>query len=61
MGYLLPEPKLGYNAESHMEQFRYIANRRARQIDMEEPFPGAECRLSWLDEQANVRKEKELF
>lgn len=61
VAYLLPEPILGYNAESHMEQFRYIANRRARQIDMEEPFPGAECRLTWLDEQANVRKEKNFF
>lgn len=59
--YLLREPMLGYSVENHMEQFRYIANRRARQVDMAEPFPGAECRLPWLDEQANVRKEKNFF
>lgn len=59
--YLLRGPVLGYSVENHMEQFRYIANRRARQVDMAEPFPGAECRLPWLDEQANVRKEKNFF
>jgi len=59
--YLLREPMFGYSVENHLEQFRYIANRRARQVDMAEPFPGAECRLPWLDEQANVRKEKNFF
>lgn len=60
-GYLFREPILGYGVESHLEQFRYIANRRARQLDMDEPFPGAECRLAWLDEQSNIRKEKNFF
>jgi ribonucleoside-diphosphate reductase beta chain len=60
-GYLLRQPMLGYNLDDHLEQFRYIANRRARQLDMEEPFPGAECRLAWLDEQSNIRKEKNFF
>jgi len=59
--YLLRDPILGYSVESHCEQFRYIANRRARQLDMAEPFPGAECRLAWLDEQSNIRKEKNFF
>ncbi len=59
--YLLPEPILGYSAASHIEQFRYIANRRARQLGTAEPFPGAECALPWLDEQANIRKEKNFF
>mgnify|MGYP006899817003 CR=1 FL=1 len=27
----------------------------------EEPFPGAESTLPWLDEQANLRKEKNFF
>lgn len=44
-----------------MEQFRYIANRRAKQLGFEEPFPGARCALSWLDEQSNIRKEKSFF
>lgn len=60
-GYVLREPILGYNAVDHMEQFRYIANRRARQLDFEEPFPGARCALAWLDEQSNIRKEKNFF
>ncbi len=59
--YILREPMLGYDAEQHIEQFRFIANRRARQLGFEEPFPGAECALPWLDEQSNIRKEKNFF
>lgn len=59
--YLLKDPILGYRADDHIEQFRYIANRRARQLELPEPFPGARCALPWLDEQANVRKEKNFF
>lgn len=60
-GYILREPILGYNAELHTQQFRFIANRRARQVGVAEPFPGAENVLPWLDEQANLRKEKNFF
>jgi len=28
---------------------------------MEEPFPGAKNTLPWLDEQSNMRKEKNFF
>ncbi len=59
--YILHDPIIGYNAEDHIEQFRFIANRRARQLKHNEPFPGAESRLNWLDEQANLRKEKNFF
>ncbi|MEO5343517.1 MAG: ribonucleotide-diphosphate reductase subunit beta [Gammaproteobacteria bacterium SHHR-1] len=60
--YILRDPILGYSAADHLEQFRYIANRRARQLGFEqEPFPGAQNVLSWLDEQANLRKEKNFF
>jgi ribonucleoside-diphosphate reductase beta chain len=59
--YILQEPILGYNADLHLAQFRYIANRRARQVGLTEPFPGAENVLPWLDEQANLRKEKNFF
>ncbi len=59
--YLFENPILGYNKEDHMEQFRFIANRRARSLDMPEPFPGAKNALTWLDEQANLRKEKNFF
>jgi len=59
--YILGNPILGYSADDHIEQFRFIANRRARQLDFEEPFPGAKNRTPWLDEQANMRKEKNFF
>lgn len=60
--YILRDPVLGYKTEDHIEQFRYIANRRARQLGLdEEPFPGAQNALAWLDEQANLRKEKNFF
>ena len=59
--YLLPEPILGYSADNHIAQFRFIANRRAKQLGCAEPFAGAENALPWLDEQANMRKEKNFF
>lgn len=59
--YILREPILGYNADLHCAQFRFIANRRARQLGLNEPFAGAENALPWLDEQANMRKEKNFF
>jgi ribonucleoside-diphosphate reductase beta chain len=60
-GYILREPILGYSAELHLAQFRFIANRRARQLGLADPFPGATNALPWLDEQANLRKQKNFF
>ena len=60
-GYILRDPILGYSREIHTEQFRYIANRRARNLGLDAPFPGAENAVPWLDEQANLRKEKNFF
>ncbi|WP_246793900.1 ribonucleotide-diphosphate reductase subunit beta [Burkholderia perseverans] len=59
--YILRDPILGYSADLHCEQFRFIANRRATQLSMPAPFPGATNALPWLDEQANLRKEKNFF
>ncbi len=59
--YLLPDPILGYSAEDHIAQFRFIANRRANKLSHAIPFPGAENALPWLDEQANLKKEKNFF
>ncbi len=59
--YILPDPILGYSAEEHITQFRFIANRRAKQLHQDEPFPGSKNALAWLDEQANLRKEKNFF
>ena len=60
--YILRDPILGYSAKMHLGQFQFIANRRATQLGLDkEPFPGAELTLPWLDEQANLRKEKNFF
>lgn len=59
--HILKTPILGYNAPDHIEQFRFTANLRARQLNLQEPFPGAQCTLPWLDEQANLRKESNFF
>ena len=60
-GYILRDPILGYSKEVHTEQFRFVANRRAKNLGLEAPFPGAENAVPWLDEQANMRKEKNFF
>lgn len=52
---------MGYSADLHCAQFRHIANRRAVQLGMSEPLPGAGNVLPWLDEQANLYKEKSFF
>ncbi len=59
--FLLPDPILGYSAKDHLAQFRFIANRRANKLHHAIPFPGAENALPWLDEQANLKKEKNFF
>ena len=59
--YLLADPILGYSADEHIGQFRFVANRRARALKLPEPFPGAIDRLQWLSEQASLRKEKNFF
>jgi ribonucleoside-diphosphate reductase beta chain len=60
-GYILRDPILGYSKEDHIGQYRFIANRRARTLGLDEPYPGQEPTLAWLDEQANLRKEKNFF
>lgn len=59
--YILRDAILGYCKDDHIKQFRFIANRRAKQLGFEHPFPGAKVALPWLDEQANMRKEKNFF
>ena len=61
MKYRILKPIFCYSAQDHHEQFRFTANRRARQLGMDEPFPGAQNALPWLDEQSNMRKEKNFF
>ncbi len=57
VNFLLKQPIEGYTANDHMEQHRYLSNQRARELGIQEPFPGAECALPWLDKQLNPTNE----
>lgn len=65
INYILPTPVFGYTVEEHMEQFKYVANKRMQQLfgshNSYIPFVGAQNVIGWLDEQANIRKEKNFF
>ena len=52
---------LGYNAQMHVKQSRFLANRRLKQLGYAPLFEMAENVLPWLDEQVNVQKEKNFF
>ena len=52
---------LGYNPDTHIEQAKYIANRRLKQLGYDILYPTAENVLPWLDEMVNVNKEKNFF
>ncbi len=54
VNFLFQTPIENYSADEHMEQHRYIANQRARELGMAEPFPGAENALPWLDTQIKI-------
>ncbi len=60
--YILRTPILGYSVDMHMGQFRYVANRRMRQLGLPDAYPGAEDCIPWLDEQVGgTKKEKNFF
>lgn len=61
IAYVLKDRILGYSVNAHMDQFRFIANRRMRQVGMPDPYPNAVEGIPWLDEQVNLRKEKNFF
>lgn len=55
------QPILGYNADFHIDQAQYIANRRLKQLGYSELYPDAKNALPWLDEMAIMNKEKNFF
>ena len=59
--YLMKEPFIGYDAERHVQNFKHLMNIRAKQLGVEEPFPGVICPHSWLSEASDLRKEKNFF
>jgi len=52
---------VGYDAETHLGQYEFLANRRSKQLGLPQPYPKATNTIPWLDEQANLRKEKNFF
>ena len=57
----LPRGVLGLNAPMFKEYLRFIANRRATQIGLDELFPGASNPFPWMAEMIDLKKEKNFF
>ena len=57
----MPTPVAGLHASTFDTYLRFIANRRCRQIDLAEPFPGAENPFPWMSELVDLKKEKNFF
>lgn len=51
---------LGYSPASHIEQAKFLANRRLRQLGLD-PIFEADNVFPWLDEQIHINKEKNFF
>ena len=57
----MPRGVLGLNASMFKGYLRYIANRRATQIGLEELYPGAENPFPWMSEMIDLKKERNFF
>ncbi|MBL0141695.1 MAG: ribonucleotide-diphosphate reductase subunit beta [Betaproteobacteria bacterium] len=57
----MPRGVLGLNASMFKEYLRFIANRRAQQIGLDQMFPGATNPFPWMSELIDLKKEKNFF
>jgi ribonucleoside-diphosphate reductase beta chain len=57
----MPRGVLGMNASMFKGYLRYIANRRAAQIGLEELFPNEENPFPWMSEMIDLKKERNFF
>lgn len=57
----MPRGVLGLNASMFKGYLRYIANRRAMQIGLEELFPNEENPFPWMSEMIDLKKERNFF
>lgn len=57
----MPRGVLGLNAGMFKAYLRFIANRRAKQIGMNEMFPSAENPFPWMSEMIDLKKERNFF
>ena len=57
----MPRGVLGMNASMFKGYLRYIANRRAMQIGLEQLFPNEENPFPWMSEMIDLKKERNFF
>jgi ribonucleoside-diphosphate reductase beta chain len=57
----MPRGVLGLNAPMFKEYLRFVANRRAQQIGLEQLYPGATNPFPWMSELIDLKKEKNFF
>ena len=57
----MPNGILGLNAGMFTEYLQFIANRRCRQIGLNELYPGAKNTFPWMSEMMDLKKEKNFF
>jgi ribonucleoside-diphosphate reductase beta chain len=57
----MPRGVLGLNAPMFKEYLRFVANRRAQQIGLDQLFPGASNPFPWMSELIDLKKEKNFF
>jgi len=57
----MPRVVLGLNAPMFKEYLRYVANRRAQQIGLDQLYPGANNPFPWMSEMVDLKKEKNFF
>jgi ribonucleoside-diphosphate reductase beta chain len=57
----MPRGVLGMNASMFKGYLRYIANRRATQIGLDELFPNEENPFPWMSEMIDLKKERNFF
>ncbi|PWF45495.1 ribonucleotide-diphosphate reductase subunit beta [Massilia glaciei] len=57
----MPRGVLGLNATMFKGYLRFIANRRAQQIGLEQLFPHEENPFPWMSEMIDMKKERNFF
>ena len=57
----MPRGVLGLNASMFKGYLRFIANRRATQIGLDELFPSEENPFPWMSEMIDLKKERNFF
>ncbi len=57
----MPRGVLGMNASMFKGYLRYIANRRATQIGLEELYPNETNPFPWMSEMIDLKKERNFF